>query len=82
MPDHLTDLYKRTVEGMNGEQQNQVAKLLNKYSSVFSENDDDIGRTGVLKHKIPTAGAPPIKQPLRRVPYHMQKEMDDQQRPC
>ncbi|MCG8048996.1 MAG: reverse transcriptase domain-containing protein, partial [Candidatus Thiodiazotropha endolucinida] len=78
VPDHLTDLYDRTVEGMNGEQKNQISKLLNKYSSVFSENDDDIGRTGVLKHKIPTADALPIKQPLRRVPYHMQKEMDDQ----
>ena len=78
VPDHLTDLYQRAVEGLSGVQQNQVAKLLNKYSSVFSENDDDIGRTGVLKHKIPTANARPIKQPLRRVPYHMQKEMDDQ----
>ena len=78
VPDHLTDLYQRAVEGLSGDQQHQVAKLLNKYSSVFSENDDDIGRTGVLKHKIPTADARPIKQPLRRVPYHMQKEMDDQ----
>ena len=45
---------------------------------MFSENDDDIGRTGVLKHKIPTRDVQPIKQPLRRVPYHMQKEMDEQ----
>ena len=78
VPSHLADLYQRTVEGMNGSHQKQVAHLLNKYSSVFSETDDDIGRTGVLKHKIPTADAQPIKQPLRRVPYHMQKEMDEQ----
>ena len=78
VPSHLADLYQRTVEGMNGSQQKQVAHLLNKYSSVFSETDDDIGRTGVLRHKIPTADARPIKQPLRRVPYHMQKEMDEQ----
>ena len=78
VPSHLADLYKRTVEGMNGSQQKQVAHLLNKYSSVFSETDDDIRRTGVLRHKIPTADARPIKQPLRRVPYHMQKEMDEQ----
>lgn len=71
-------MYQRAIERVSGDQQNQVAKLLNKYSSVFSENDDDIGKTGVLKHKIPTAVAHPIKKPLRRVPYHTQKEMDNQ----
>ena len=76
--DHLKDLYQKTVEGMNKGQQRQVSKLLNKYSNVFSETDDDIGRTGVLKHRIPTGEAQPIRQPLRRVPYHMQKEMDEQ----
>ena len=78
VPGHLKDLYQKTVEGMNKGQQRQVAKLLNKYSNVFSETDDDIGRTGVLKHRIPTGEAKPIRQPLRRVPYHMQKEMDEQ----
>ena len=77
VPDHLKDLYQKTVEGMNKVQQRQVAQLLNKYSNVFSETDDDIGRTGVLKHRIPTGEAQPIRQPLRRVPYHMQKEMDE-----
>ena len=47
VPSHLNDLFLRTVEGMNKDQQKQVAGLLNKYSSVFSENDVDIGRTGV-----------------------------------
>ena len=78
VPSHLSDLYQRTIEGMNKEQQKKVANLLTKYSSVFSENDNDIGRTGVLKHRIPTQNVQPIKQPLRRVPYHMQKEMDEQ----
>ena len=78
VPSHPVDLYQRAVEGMNGSQQKQVAHLLNKFSSVFSETDNDIGRTGVLRHKIPTADARPIKQLFRRVPYHMQKEMDEQ----
>ena len=78
VPSHLSDLYQRTVDGMSKDQQKKVASLLSKYSSVFSENDNDIGRTGVLNHRIPTKDAQPIKQPLRRVPYHMQKEMDEQ----
>ena len=63
--EHLSDLYKKTVEGMNKGQQKQVARLLNKDSAVFSVYDDDIGRTSVLKHRIPTGEAQPIRQPLR-----------------
>lgn len=78
VPHHSTNLYQRAVEDLNGDQLNQVAKLLHKYFTVFSENDDNIGRTGVFQHEIQTADARPIKQPLRRVLYHMQKGMDDQ----
>ena len=78
VPGHLADLNQRTVEGMNGSQQNQVAHLLNKYSSVFSETDADIRRTGVLKYRIASADAQPIKQLLRRESYHIQKEMEEQ----
>ena len=78
VPSHLTGLYQRTVEGMDKNQQKRVANLLSKYSFVFSENDDDIRKTGVLKHRIPTADVQPIIEPLRRIPYHMQNEMDEQ----
>ena len=44
VPSHLTDLYQRTVVGMDKDQQKRVANLLSKYCSIFSENDDDIGR--------------------------------------
>ena len=44
VPSHLTDLYQRTAVGMDKDQQKQVANLLSKYCSIFSENDDDIGR--------------------------------------
>ena len=60
--DHLKDLYERTVNDMNLEQQIQVAKLINKYSDPFSESDNAIGRTAIIKHSIPTGDAQPIKQ--------------------
>ena len=76
VPAHLNDLYTRTVDGMTKSQAKQVASLLSKYSSTFSENDSDLGRTGIITHKIPTGDARPIKQPLRRVPVHMREEVD------
>ena len=78
VPSHLTDLYQRTVECMKSGQHKQVAHLLNRYSSVFSENDHDFGGTEAIKYRIPTVDAQPITQPLRRVPCHMQKDMDEQ----
>ena len=48
------------------------------YDDVFSKNDADLGRTGIIQHKIPTGQTQPIKQPPRRVPVNMNKEVDEQ----
>ena len=74
MPEHLKQLYEETIQGLSSEQSKAVAKLLMKHESTFSENDNDLGRTGIITHRIPTVGAHPIKQPLRRMPVHMQEE--------
>ena len=78
VPEHLQDLYQRTIQGLSNEQCSQIAKLLIKHESTFSENDEDLGRTGIIRHKIPTGNARPIKQPLRRLPVHMHTEADKQ----
>ncbi|XP_052680304.1 uncharacterized protein LOC128161104 [Crassostrea angulata] len=50
--------------------------LLIRYSDLFSETDEDVGRTSVVQHKIDTGNQPALKQPPRRLPFHMQKEVD------
>ena len=77
VPDHLQDLYERTVTGMTQAQCKEISKLLQKYSDTFSRSDDDLGRTGIIKHKIETGNAHPIKQPLRRSPVHMNEDIDN-----
>ena len=76
VPEHLTGLFNRTVIDMDKSQRKEVAKLLTKYSDVFSKSDADIERTGIIKHKIPTGNALPIKERPRRVPVYMDKEVD------
>ena len=78
VPEYLKDLYERTVVGMTKEQKAEIAKLLKKYSNSFSKSDDDLGRTGIVRHKIYTENAHPIKQPLRRTPVHLNSEIDKQ----
>ena len=53
-------------------------KLLEEYQDVFSKTDEDIGKTGLEQHRIPTGDAKPIKLPPRRAPLHMQEEVDEQ----
>ena len=70
-------MYGQTVTGMTKKQCTDVEKLLIKYSDTFSTSDYDLGRTGVIKHKIKTNGSQPIKQPLRRAPVHMNDKIDE-----
>ena len=78
LPEHLQDLYTRTADGLTVKQQKQVAKLLTKHESTFSKTDEDLGRTGIIRHKINTGKNCPIKQPLRRLPVNMNAEADKQ----
>ncbi|XP_021371063.1 uncharacterized protein LOC110461754 [Mizuhopecten yessoensis] len=45
---------------------------------VCVPDDEDLGRKDVVKHKINTGDARPIKQPLRRIPGYMGPEVDKQ----
>lgn len=78
VPDHLAELYERAVTGLTAKQCDEVAKLLIKHKTTFSESDSDLGRSGIIRHKISTGEARPIKQPLRRLPVHMNEEADRQ----
>ena len=43
--------------------------MLHQYGDIFSAFKGDVGRTGLVKHKIDTGNARPIKQPPRRLPF-------------
>ena len=42
-------------------------ELLLKYADLLAFSTADLGRTSKLRHKIDTGGAPPIRQPVRRI---------------
>jgi hypothetical protein len=50
----------------------------NEYKGLFAASDNDYGRTNVVKPKIATGSAHPIKQPPRRLPDVLAKEVDKQ----
>ena len=45
-----------------------LQSILLKHADVFSENENDLGKTDIIMHHIDTGDARPVRQPLRRFP--------------
>ena len=74
LPAHLTDLFDRSSKKLNETEKEALANLLIEFSDVFSTGDSDLGKFSVIKHKIDTGTARPIRQPMRRTPLGFEKE--------
>ena len=75
VPEHLRDLWQRSVSGMDPGHVANVTWLLSEFADVFSKGDGDLGRTDLVKHRIETGDARPIRQRLRRQPACNQEEI-------
>jgi hypothetical protein len=53
---------------LSSEQIHTAKQFIRKYAGIFSKNEFDVGRTGLIRHTINTGNSAPIKQPLRRHP--------------
>ena len=63
------------IEGLSPEQTSKLHKMLVGYADVISQNDGDLGKTNLVKHRIDTQRANPIRQPVRRLPMQQKKEV-------
>lgn len=65
---------------MVGENDNVQGKqsfldMIRKVAGIFMWYEDELGRTGPVKHRIDTRDTDPIGQPPRRIPTHYQAEV-------
>ncbi|KAL4234860.1 hypothetical protein ACF0H5_006502 [Mactra antiquata] len=75
LPALMRDLYRRFGQKSSRASSTFIDK---KYSDVFSKTQSDLGRTGIIRHRIHTGNTRPIKQPLRRLPEKMAVEAQTQ----
>ena len=68
VPEHLSTLYNKTAAGLGDHEKDRVARLLCKFSDIFSRDEWDLGLTHLTSHAIKTVGAAPDKQSPRRLP--------------
>ena len=51
--------------------------MLQRYSSVLSTDEMDLGWTNIVTHRIDTGKSRPIRQPMRRYPPAHLKVIDE-----
>lgn len=74
LPEHLKDLFQRSIEYLEVEEQDQLADLLIEYGDVFAKSEFDLGNFSDIVHTIDTGSAKPIKQRMRRTPVAFASE--------
>ena len=52
-------------------------ELISEYSDIFALDPMDLGCTDLITHSIDTEDSPPIRQPVRRVPFALHSKMEE-----
>ena len=78
LPSHLTELYEKASVHLSPDQASGLSKQLSEFCTVFAKDDDDLGRTNLIKHTVKTGNAAPIRVPPRRLPFQLRQEIDIQ----
>ncbi len=64
----LWDVVRRSREDLQEDDRQRLYHLLLGYADVFASDEADLGRTGMVKHKVDSGSSSPIRQGPRRVP--------------
>ena len=68
VPEHLGELYEKSIKGKSEEQKRKIHNLLLDYQNIFAKDEFDIGQTNLVEHTIDTGNSRPVKQPPHRMP--------------
>ena len=63
------------TKDLSSPERESLQSLLFEFEEAISLGDGDLGCTGVVKHRIDTGNAAPIRQPARRLPFNRRGEM-------
>ena len=72
----LGTMVEECASNLAVDQKEQLFQLLLEYADIFAD-EGELGRTDRITHSIETGSAPPIRQPVRRVPVCQRKELKE-----
>ena len=62
---------------MAAEELCSLKELIFEYSDIFALDPMELGCTDLITHSIDTGDSPPIRQPLRRIPFALHEKMEE-----
>ena len=68
VPSYLQKLIDDADDSIPKSARLALEAILMKHADVFSQDENDLGRTNIIMHHIDTGDARPVRQPLRRYP--------------
>ena len=74
----VLELFDLEGADLTEHQRELVRELLNRHRSVVGTSDLDMGLTHTVEHEIDVEGAVPLKQPYRRFPDPLKKEIQEE----
>jgi len=73
----IEDMVSGVDSSVTEETKASLTRLLQKYSTVFSKGEWDLGWTDIVTHSIDTGGQKPFRQPMRRYPPAHLRAIDE-----
>ena len=73
----LFDQLDMHSEHLTPTQQQQLREFLTGFADVFALDPSELGTTSIIKHAIHTGDHPPIRHPVRRMPYALRSKVDE-----
>ena len=71
-PVQIPDFIEKLVDGVHDSVPESACQTLTSilmdHLDIFSQSENDLGRTDIITHHIDTDGSKPVRQPLRRYP--------------
>jgi len=74
---HLSKLLDGVATGVTEQQRAELVSTLREYADVFATGELDLGETSLAAHRIDTGDAMPIRQTLKRQPFHLLDKIDE-----
>ena len=73
--DEEVEFQEYVPTNINSDEKERFIECLEKHRNIFAKNEFDVGETNLMEHKIHLTSNVPVKQPYRRVPPGILKEV-------
>ena len=78
LPMKLEELLNKIEIDVDQEERSRIRQLIKNHEDVFSRPGSPLGHTDLVKHNIVTPSQAPIKQPVRRPPFHLKNMAEEE----